>query len=100
MQLRSPNKRVRKAIPMTDELAFLAAIKEDPDNDLPRLIFADWLDENRQPERAELIRVQVEWARLGEEAPEEVERHRQLNERARSLIAQHGERWLAPWAGL
>jgi uncharacterized protein (TIGR02996 family) len=36
--------------------AFLQAIIDDPDDDTPRLIFADWLDENGEPERAEFIR--------------------------------------------
>jgi uncharacterized protein (TIGR02996 family) len=46
------------------EAAFLAAIIERPDDDVPRLVFADWLDEHGQPERAEFIRVQVELAAL------------------------------------
>ncbi len=39
------------------EAAFLAAIAAEPDDDLPRQVFADWLEENGQPERAELIRL-------------------------------------------
>ncbi len=39
-----------------DERAFLAGIAAHPDADLPRLVFADWLDENGQSERAEYIR--------------------------------------------
>jgi uncharacterized protein (TIGR02996 family) len=49
---------------MNQEEAFLQAICEDPDDDTPRLVYADWLDEHGQPERAEFIRVQVELARL------------------------------------
>jgi uncharacterized protein (TIGR02996 family) len=49
---------------MNQEQAFLQAICEDPDDDTPRLIYADWLDEHGQPERAEFIRVQCELARL------------------------------------
>jgi uncharacterized protein (TIGR02996 family) len=41
----------------------LKAVAADPDDDLPRLVFADWLDEHDEPERAEFIRVQVERAR-------------------------------------
>lgn len=45
---------------MTDtRAAFLAAIRERPDDDAIRLIFADWLDENGDPERAEFIRTQI-----------------------------------------
>jgi uncharacterized protein (TIGR02996 family) len=39
--------------------ALLRAIAAQPDEDTPRLMYADWLDENGQPERAEFIRVQV-----------------------------------------
>lgn len=42
--------------------AFLAAICAEPDDDAVRLIFADWLDEHGEPERAEFIRVQCELA--------------------------------------
>lgn len=38
-------------------------IPTPPDNS-PRLVFADWLEENGEPERAEFIRVQVEIAKL------------------------------------
>ena len=48
---------------MTDGDALLAAIRVHPDEDVPRLAYADWLDENGQPERAAFIRVQVELAR-------------------------------------
>lgn len=44
---------------MTDGEALLAAILAHPDADTPRLMYADWLDENGQGERAEFIRVQI-----------------------------------------
>ena len=40
--------------------ALLAAILANPDEDTPRLVYADWLEENGEPERAEFIRVQCE----------------------------------------
>lgn len=43
---------------MTDHEAFLAAIKANRDDDAPRLVYADWLQEHGEPERAELIRLQ------------------------------------------
>ena len=43
---------------MSDEPALLAATLAHPDEDTPRLIYADWLDENGQPDRAEFIRTQ------------------------------------------
>jgi uncharacterized protein (TIGR02996 family) len=42
---------------------FLRAIREAPLDDAPRLIFADWLDEQGFAERAEFIRLQIEAAR-------------------------------------
>jgi uncharacterized protein (TIGR02996 family) len=53
---------------MTDE-AFLQAIIESPDDDTPRLVYADWLEEHGQAERAAFIRVQCELARLPEGDP-------------------------------
>ncbi|VTU01329.1 Repeat-companion domain protein OS=Isosphaera pallida (strain ATCC 43644 / DSM 9630 / IS1B) GN=Isop_0391 PE=4 SV=1 [Gemmataceae bacterium] len=44
---------------MSDGDALLAAIIANPDDDTPRLVYADWLDENGQPERAEFIRLQL-----------------------------------------
>lgn len=49
---------------MTDDhSAFLRHIIAEPEDDLPRLIFADWLDEHGEAARAEFIRVQCELAR-------------------------------------
>lgn len=45
---------------MTDREALLRTVCENPDDDLPRLVFADWLDEHDEPERAEFIRLQCE----------------------------------------
>lgn len=45
-----------------DELAFLRTIHADPADDLPRLVFADWLEETGDPMlavRAQLIRSQI-----------------------------------------
>ncbi len=47
----------------TDQAAFLAAIMANPDSDLERLIYADYLDERGDP-RGEFIRVQCELAAL------------------------------------
>jgi|SRR5579883_363696 len=38
---------------------FLHAICTNPEDDTVRLVYADWLDENGDPERAEFIRLQV-----------------------------------------
>lgn len=49
---------------MSDADALISAVAAEPDNDLPRLVYADWLDENGQPARAEFIRVQCRLAAL------------------------------------
>lgn len=53
---------------MTDEVAMIRAVCEDPDSDTPRLVYADWLDDRgdeelKDAEVAELIRVQCELPR-------------------------------------
>ena len=47
--------------PRPEVLAFLQDIKQNPDDNTPRLIFADWLEENGDPRR-EFVRVQCELA--------------------------------------
>lgn len=71
---------------MSEREAFLAAIIRRPDDDVPRLIFADYLDERGESARAELIRLQCAAAR-GEPVP---------SGRIAELCAQHQAEWLAP----
>ena len=47
--------------------ALLLAVLADPNDDGPRLIYADAIDEAGECDRAEFIRVQVELARLGDD---------------------------------
>jgi uncharacterized protein (TIGR02996 family) len=49
----------------SDGAALLAAIVAHPDEDTPRLMYADWLDESGEGARAEFIRVQCELAKHG-----------------------------------
>jgi uncharacterized protein (TIGR02996 family) len=42
-----------------DEQALLAAVIADPEDDLPRLAYADWLDEHGDPHRAKYIRARL-----------------------------------------
>lgn len=79
---------------MSDEDALLAAIIANPDDDTPRLVYADWLDENGQPERAEFIRVQIEvasWESSKKRAPEQSARLT----RFRELVERHATEWKA-----
>src|SRR5437762_6481710 len=43
----------------------LNAIRAQPDDDVLRLAYADWLEENDDPERAAFVRVQCRLAALG-----------------------------------
>lgn len=45
---------------MSDRQALLAAICANPDDDTPRLVFADWLDEHGEGKRAAFIRAGIE----------------------------------------
>ncbi|MBN9518947.1 TIGR02996 domain-containing protein [bacterium] len=62
---------------MDDETALLAAACDRPDDDTPRLVLADWLDDHGDAARAAFVRAQVELARTPEWEPFAVEcRHR------------------------
>jgi uncharacterized protein (TIGR02996 family) len=52
---------------MSDEDALLAAIIAAPDDDTPRLVYADWLDDHDQPACAEYLRLGVEIEKLSAE---------------------------------
>jgi uncharacterized protein (TIGR02996 family) len=49
---------------LTEHEAFLRAIFDAPGDDTPRLVYADFLEESGESERAAFIRVQCEHARL------------------------------------
>jgi uncharacterized protein (TIGR02996 family) len=71
--------------------ALLAAVLAAPDDDAPRLVYADWLDERGRPERAEFIRLQIERFRLAKHDP----RRNILGRRADRLFDRHGADWVA-----
>jgi uncharacterized protein (TIGR02996 family) len=74
--------------------AFLQAIIAEPEDDTPRLIYADWLEDHAGPDgaaRAALIRAQVRLGQLPEEHPDRPA----LEDEADDLLAQHEERWAA-----
>jgi uncharacterized protein (TIGR02996 family) len=70
--------------------ALLRAAKEQPGDDLPRLVLADWLEEQGNLSRAEFIRVQVRLARLAAIHPDQPA----LKRRERELLAAHAGRWV------
>ncbi|HJZ93342.1 MAG TPA: TIGR02996 domain-containing protein [Gemmataceae bacterium] len=65
----------------------LRAICETPDDDAPRLVYADWLEEHGDADRAEFIRMHVQLAR-DPYAPG-------LEQRCEELFRQHWPRWVA-----
>ncbi len=67
--------------------ALMTEILQAPDEDGPRLVYADWLEQQGDP-RGEFIRLQCLLAAEGEQ-PE-------LAARAAALLEQHGERWVIP----
>jgi uncharacterized protein (TIGR02996 family) len=74
-------------------MAFLEDIIASPEDDAPRLIYADWLEENGDEARAEFIRLQVARAKAegGLEVPE--------RGREAELLAAHRARWTAGLSG-
>src|SRR5262249_35511291 len=57
-----------------------------------RLVYADWLDEHEQADRAEFIRTQIALARIDEVDP----RIGELRRRERELLEAHREEWERP----
>jgi uncharacterized protein (TIGR02996 family) len=79
---------------MSDEAAFRAAVRAAPDDDAPRLRFADWLAERGDAAsvaRAEFIRVQCAAERLPADDPELP----RLIAREQELLSAHQAQWEA-----
>ena len=81
---------------MTEGEALRGTIIAQPDDDTLRLVYADWLDENGQPERAAFIRAQV-WAAQAEPFSPEARKHTAT---AKRLLDQSRRAWtkgINPW---
>jgi len=109
---------------MSDRDAFLAAIAAAPEDDAPRLVYADWLEENGDPEHAEFIRVQCEIellrrrpdtdeaayqratvaGHLDSPVPSDfspsMHRFAALARRERRIVRAHKDRWIGPLSDL
>src|SRR5262245_44417826 len=72
------------------ENAFLRAILDNPDDDAPRLIYADWLDENGDADRAEFIRLQISLARMESVGSQ----YASLQSRAEEVRRAHHMEWV------
>lgn len=75
--------------------AFYQTIRENPDDDAPRLIFADWLEEHGDTARAEFVRLQCQLAQLPEDNPGHPD-YPAWKAREYALLTAHGEEWAAP----
>ena len=112
---------------MTEEDGLLQGIVANPEDDAPRLVYADWLDERGDADRAAFIRLQIEVARIERANPRgprtsyvavqgrrlvtslhlcgdsegwewrDDECARPLRDRAWDLARQHCEEWAAPF---
>ncbi len=81
--------------PRPEVLAFLRAARETPDDDAPRLVLADWLEEHgdeHDSARAALVRLQCERARLDADDPRGADL---LREEAK-LWNKHTNAWFGP----
>lgn len=74
---------------MTVRNQFIQMIIETPDDDMPRLIFADWLEENGDLERAEFIRIQCNLAKGGLSENE----NNESRSREKELLDRFGWEW-------
>jgi uncharacterized protein (TIGR02996 family) len=85
--------RVTENVTMSDEDAFLQAIRDAPADAAPRLVYADWLEERGDP-RAEYLRLVSNSAA----SPEELWTNPRLHELRRTLDPQ----WIMrlDWSGL
>jgi uncharacterized protein (TIGR02996 family) len=71
--------------------SFLRAIYDAPDDDTPRLVYADFLEEHGDPDRAAYIRIECEAARA-----EDI-RVRELGANVRELVESHRGQFGTPW---
>lgn len=77
------------------ETAFLEAIREAPDDDTPRVVYADWLDDRNQPgdtNRAAFIRVQCRLAQMAANDPTRAGLEQQVD----ALLQRHRSEWERP----
>jgi uncharacterized protein (TIGR02996 family) len=77
---------------LSDQEALLASVLAEPEEDTPRLIYADWLEENGFSERAEFIRIQCEIAKWEGTNRNQFQTARLLM-RCDALLKQYSHAW-------
>lgn len=80
---------------MKEAEGLLRAIQDSPDEDAPRLIYADWFEDQGDLDRAEFIRVQCRLARMSLYDPARPV----LLRREYDLLSRHGNVWSKPLIG-
>lgn len=83
--------KTNESVPMLVDTrqALLNGIRDNPNDDAPRLIFADWLEEHGEAERATYIRLAIELNQLGEEHP----RYDDVHDRYAAIWREHRKQW-------
>lgn len=85
---------------MTEREAFIEAIATQPEEDTPRLAFADWLQEHGEEARAQFVRLSHELSASRssladyDNPPADV---LALEQRIRALFERHRAEWLGPF---
>jgi len=90
---------------MNEQLALLRSILDTPDDDTPRVVYADWLEEHDQSERAEFIRLQCALAQRFRERSYVADDALLMTqwERQNELLRTYRATWLnelPPWVGV
>jgi uncharacterized protein (TIGR02996 family) len=80
---------------MSDQAALMRAITDEPDEDVHRLVYADWLEEHGDAARASFIRAQCQLARLCVDYDPFI-----TGVGPRQLLPEHGRAWLAPFVAM
>lgn len=76
--------------PASPELkALLQRCREAPADDMPRLVLADWLDENEESDRATFVRVQIALSHPTADAVQQ----REWKSLEQSLLRAHADEW-------
>jgi uncharacterized protein (TIGR02996 family) len=81
-------------MPTDEQRALWTAIRAHPDDDTPRLVYADWLQENGDEARAEFIRTQIESAKLPSDLRKCRKARKDLRAREEALLAAHKPGWV------
>lgn len=84
---------------MSDELAFLAAVRDRPNDALTRLVFADWLDERETDESRTKARFLRVWCELADTPLTDLEGYTTRADELEALRTRLDPDWLAAVEG-